>query len=243
MTETVTDEVFSPPYLSFETFRNFVQRLNPRALPPRIDRSMMIGMAGGTQSHLIQAMKQFRLIGDSNEVLPRLVAMTRGDEGFTDGMREILLELYGPQLELARQQATPAQLTESFVRSGYTGSTLRKAITFFLHAAKAAEVPLSPHFRPPRAAPPATRNRRTKPKPTAPSGFETPVSVTPAESHTIDLSSGGTITLSCTTSFLSLTREDREFLFDLVDRLKEYQAARLEGTPTLKALDGRGGRD
>lgn len=224
MTQAPLDTDFAPPYMSFETFRNFVQRLNPQAMPPRIDRSMMVGMAGGTQTALMQVLKQFELIGEYNEVRDPLLRMSRDDDSFVDELREILERFYGEQLAIGRQQGTPAQLAESFSDSGYSGSTLRKAITFFLHAAKAADVSVSPHFRPPKVSPSPTRARRAKPqKVTEATGGSSEGIASPAvESHTIELSSGGTVTVSCTTSFLALTKQDRDFLFELVDRLKGY---------------------
>lgn len=224
MTTPLEETSFTPPYMSFETFRNFVQRLNPQAMPPRIDRSMMIGMAGGTQTALMQLLRQFDLIGDSNEVRGSLMRMSQGDETFIEGLREILRTFYAAQLEIGRQQGTPAQLAESFHASGYTGSTLRKAITFFLHAAKAAELPLSPHFRPPKASPSTSRAKRPRPSKAQQPQVESAAqaSAPAAESHTIELLSGGTITVSCTASFLALTKDDRDFLFGLVDQLKDY---------------------
>lgn len=243
MTQTAEDSAFTPPYMSFETFRNFVLKLNPHAMPPRIDRSMMVGMAGGTQTALMQLLKQFELIGESNEVRPPLIELCADDDAFAEGLRTILNRHYGEQIELGRRQGTPGQLAESFAASGYSGSTLRKAVTFFLHAAKAAELPLSPHFRPPKAGPTPNRARRTKaPRPIDPGPTsETGQSASAAESHTIELASGGTVTVSCSTSFLALTRQDREFLFDLVDRLKDYAGAGTGGqhqTPEGILRDG-----
>ncbi len=227
MTQTPEDSVFAPPYMSFKTFRNFVLRLDPQAMPPRIDRSMMVGMAGGTQTSLIQLLRQFELIGDSNEVRPQLVELCASEDSFAEGLRAILVRHYAAQVELGRRQGTLGQLTESFAQSGYSGSTMRKAVTFFLHAAKAAELPLSPHFWPPKASPSSNRARRTKaPRPVGPATRVSAGAYAPAaESHTIQLASGGTVTVSCSTSFLALTRYDREFVFELVDRMKDYAAA------------------
>ena len=169
----------------------------------------------------------YELIGESNEVKRQLIELCADEDSFAEGLRSILNRYYVDQVELGRSQGTPGQLAESFAPSGYSGSTLRKAVTFFLHAAKAAELPLSPHFRPPKASPTPNRARRTKtsrpvdPAPSPSTGQSAPA----AESHTIELASGGTVTVSCSTSFLALSRHDRDFLFELVDRLKDYAVA------------------
>lgn len=230
MSDDEPGEGLSPPYISFETFRNFLQRLDPDLLPPRIDRSMMTGMAGGTQTYLLQTLRNFGLINDVNEVRPELIEMLGTEERLAAGLRRILDAHYGPQMTLSRQAATAAQLSESFAPSGFTGSTLRKAVTFYLHAARAADVPLSPHFRAPAprtVSPRSRRGSRTKSKPIEAPHTTTAPHGDAAESHTTSLKSGGTITLACSASFLSLSRSDRDFVFTLVDALKEYDASQV----------------
>lgn len=232
------DDAFTYPYISFATFKNFMLGLDPDALPPRIDRSLMVGMAGGTQTHLLQALRSFTLIGEGNQVREPFIRMAGGEAAFADAMRAILRHFYAAQVELAEQQATTAQLIESFEPSGYSGSTLRKAMTFFLHAARDCGMPLSPHFRAPSVST-GTRPRRAakaKPKPPPPAAAaETPA----AESHSIRLRSGGVVTLSCSTEFLALTREDRDFLFGLVDALRDYEAInRTDGSAQGDAAAG-----
>jgi len=49
--------------------------------------------------------------------------------------------------------------------------------------------------------------------------------------HTIDLTSGGSVTLSIPAHVLRLSPADREFVFDLIDRIKKYEAKQAqEGT-------------
>jgi hypothetical protein len=221
------------PYLPFDTFRNFVDSLSGgRPLPPRIDRSLMAGMAGGTQTLLLGTLSTFGLIGDNREVLPPFTELVRAEADQRQQiMARLLQDTYPGPMALARQHATADQLAESFrVLSGYQGSTLRKAITFFLNMAKYAQVELSPFFRAPAQNPagrkPATRRARGTTDTMDPSAAvgSTPIgSVSPVESRSIELGSGGTITVSCSVSFLSLSRSDREFVFDIVDRLDAYR--------------------
>lgn len=228
------------PYLSFETFRNFIDGRAGRPLPPRVDRSLMIGMAGGTQTHLMGALSTFGLIGENRQVTPRFAALAR----LTDAERpaffgDLLRAVYPQQVALADTHATADQLAESFRElTGYQGSTLRKAITFFLNMARYAEVPLSPYFRAPAQASMSSRPRSPRktatpsPRPataaritsvTAPDSGATTASAGAAESRIVELQSGGTVTVACSTSFLSLSRRDREFVFNLVDQLMDYQ--------------------
>jgi len=220
---TVSGGDFIPPYLAFGTFRNFLQGLNPERVPARIDRSLMIGMAGGTQTYLLQALRQFELIDEEGRASRALVDLAGGDEAFKAAMDRLVRRFYADQLALSDQQGTAAQLTESFAGSGYQGSTLRKAITFFLNAAAAADIALSPHFRSPNPGRSTTGARKKpRPKPAIP-----PIDVAQvngaAEQRTVQLKSGGTLTISCSTTFMELSREDRAFVFGLVDQLDDYQ--------------------
>lgn len=225
MSQSSEGTAFAPPYLSFETFRSFIARLDPSALPPRIDRSMMVGMAGGTQTYLLQALRAFELLDEANRVQPTLLTLVGEDEDFARGMAELLERFYPEQSELSRMQGTAAQLAETFQSSGYTGSTLRKAVTFYLHAAKAAGIPMSTHFRAPSPRTPARAKSAAKKRATSSSRSEPTMPIAEAsEMQTIQLRSGGRVSLSCTAAFLTMTREDREFVFGLVDALDEYQS-------------------
>ena len=222
----MSDAEFVPPYMAFGTFRNFLAGLNPERIPARIDRSLMVGMAGGTQTYLLQTLRLFELIDGEGRASRQLVALARDEASFKTEMATIVRQFYAEQLALSSQQGTAAQLAESFSSSGYQGSTLRKAITFFLHACAAAEIELSPHFRSPQPgrATNGSPRRRTRPK-AAPilSTEDTQPSSAAAEQRTVQLRSGGTLTISCSTTFMELSREDRGFVFGLVDQLDEYQ--------------------
>jgi Family of unknown function (DUF5343) len=222
----VSDVEFVPPYMAFGTFRNFLTGLNPERIPARIDRSLMIGMAGGTQTYLLQTLRLFQLIDGEGRASRQLVSLARDEDSFQREMGDIVHRFYADQLDLSAQQGTAAQLAESFSPSGYQGSTLRKAITFFLHACAAADIELSPHFRSPqpgRATNGSPRRKaRLKAAPVLIAEDMQPSS-TAAEQRTVQLRSGGTLTISCSTTFMELSRDDRSFVFGLVDQLDDYQ--------------------
>ena len=71
----------------------------------------------------------------------------------------------------------------------------------------------------------STSGRRRRARPTRP---QVPPPVQPqvtggGESKTVRLASGGTLTLAATTAFLSLSQSDRAFVFELIDKLIEYE--------------------
>src|SRR5579862_1089145 len=77
-TEQVREGKRTPPYVAYKTFLNFVDSLK-KAIPSRIDRSVMHTMAGGTQSHLTHALRSMDLVnedGFTKESFKRLIVST-----------------------------------------------------------------------------------------------------------------------------------------------------------------------
>ena len=139
---------FKPPYLSFQTFWAFIQELASKPLPPQIDRSMMDTKSGTDQSNILSTMRAFGLIDESQAVMPFLQQLVRTDEiQQKRAIGEVVKLLYPHQLEISAQNGTEKLLYDSFEQDfGVTGDTRRKAVTFFLHAARFGGMELSPHF-------------------------------------------------------------------------------------------------
>ncbi|MEY2489441.1 MAG: hypothetical protein QOC70_1383, partial [Verrucomicrobiota bacterium] len=63
----MSDEIQNkPPYLPYTTFKNVVTSLNKNGIiPARIDKTVLAGQSGGTQSYLWAALRFFDLIDES----------------------------------------------------------------------------------------------------------------------------------------------------------------------------------
>src|SRR5439155_10304872 len=76
---------------------------------------------------------------------------------------EVLRERYPEAVELGKTNATTGQLIEVFRDYGAQGDTARKAIAFYLQAAKfAGDIPLSPLFQTPKVSSTASGKRRPR---------------------------------------------------------------------------------
>lgn len=174
MTDPAETTQFQPPYMSWATFENIIDGLRAVGLPDQIDRSVLGSRSGGDQSQFLRAARSFGLIdgeGAPTERLRRYV----GDPDERPGiLRQILEENY-PEVIALGTGATQQQLTDAFRAFGIEGDTVRKAIAFYLNAARQAEIPLSPHFKTTRPGAGGRRPRRTtKPKTPADQGDRTP---------------------------------------------------------------------
>lgn len=133
------------PYTSFKTLNNLIQRFAAdEAIPARIDRSVLPG-SEGQKTQVMAAMRFLGLIGENGEVTPALTSLVNDEKTRPQQMQKLLEEHYPEATRLAKMHATTKQLEESF--TGLTGDTLRKAMTFYLHAAKYANHPVSKHFK------------------------------------------------------------------------------------------------
>jgi hypothetical protein len=99
---------------------------------------------------------------------------------------------------------------------GLSGATHNKALSFFLQAAQFAGMPLSVLLKA-KTRTAAFGHKRAAP---AAAATETPAAL----SKTVRLRSGGTLTVTASLDLFSLGGEDRKLVFDLIDRLQEYES-------------------
>jgi hypothetical protein len=215
-------ESFKPPYMSFQTFWNFIAELGSKPLPPRIDRSLMGSKSGTDQNNLTAALTTFQLVkvvNGASEVQPRLRELAEGDEAQRKALlADLVREFYPKPLAVSEANDTEAALHDAF-RDAYdlnAAETRRKCETFFLHALRVAELPISPHFkqtRPGSGAPgtpkprKATKPRRAAdPKPDGNGGgiVNPPAGSGAAEVVTVDFGDAGSVVLHVDVRWLQL---------------------------------------
>lgn len=230
-----------PPYLSHKTFTNFIDSLRA-GIPARIDRSVMSSLSGTAQAHLLHALRYLNLIdaeGVPTEKLTRLA--TAQDAEKQKVLKEILTSAYPFVIcdSIDLERCTSKQIEEAFATTGATGETIRKSLAFFLTTAKQAGMKLSPHIkraRKPKGTGARQRGGAVGPK-SATQGTPleqptpSPVQNTPQHTgttKTIQLKTGGSLTLSLAVNILELKGKDREFVFKLVDDLDAYEAGNVE---------------
>lgn len=159
------NERLVPPYVSFATLLNQLERMEREGVPKRIDPSYLVGMAGGTQNQFKHALRSMGLITEESVATELLMRLAEDPAGRNELMKSILTERY-PELVALDTNATRGQLDEAFQVLGIAGAdTRRKAASFFVNAAQYAGIALSPLFttgRPPSGGTSARRPKRTK---------------------------------------------------------------------------------
>jgi Family of unknown function (DUF5343) len=216
-----------PPYIAHKTFTNFINSLT-QGIPSRIDKSIMRSLAGSTQGQLMGTLRYFDLIDADGTPQPSLTALV-GSEG---GERQRLIAemvkrsydfVFSSDLNL--QTATTSQVEELFTAEGVTGETRRKSFSFFLALCKDGGIQLSSHIKPPKGVPGTRRRSARGGGASDPAPSETIVMNPPpaGTSKTIQLKSGGELSLSMNVNLFDLVGEERTFVFGLIDQIQAYQ--------------------
>lgn len=218
--DTVQPADWKPPYFAFQTFWTFMADLAAKPLPPKIDRSLLKSKSGTDQLNLLLALRTFDLMdAEQNVNASNLAPIAQGPEDArARALGDLVRLYYSKALALSDESGTEGQLQDLF-RDEFgiaSADTRRKAVTFFLHAARRAGIELSPHFPSTRSGsggPGASRQKRpTPPKRKASSGSaETPL-VTTLQTSTgeivnVSFGNAGTVTVSVDVKWLNLPDE------------------------------------
>jgi hypothetical protein len=150
---TTEKKLPAPAYVSFGTFRNFLDWLGEVGVPSRIDRSFWgQKFSGAAGAQLVATLRFFGLIDENGVPDPALETMAKDVEQRKVTLRS-LMKRYDPALDgLDLERATAGELDERFRRYSITGATFGRAIAFFVQAAQYSGIPLSPYI---------TQRRRT----------------------------------------------------------------------------------
>jgi hypothetical protein len=189
-----------------------------------VDRSVLAHKSGTIQSQLLLALKYLGLLTDAGRPTDRLHRLV-GSHGVE--RRNILRELvhsayafvFGGGFKL--ESATTHQAEELFASTGASGETVRRCLSFFLAAARAAGIPVSPYIKPHRGKRPVARAGNGKEAAIRASSETGPGSRARA-TKAISLRSGGSLTLELSIDVFELDPGDRDFVFQMIDQLRRY---------------------
>lgn len=137
-----------PPYISYSTLVTLLDWLREmKVVPHQFDRSVWKDkFAGSTGAQVASALRFFGLL-DGDRTTSRLDELAAADNAERKRLlRELFRETYGAEFVDQLARATPRMVDEHFTRLGASDATHRKAVAFFVNAAKAVEFPLPPQI-------------------------------------------------------------------------------------------------
>jgi hypothetical protein len=159
-----TEKSNLPAYASYSSFISFINGLRESGIPMQIDRSVMPKASGSQISTTIATLRFLKLIDVNSKPTALMKQLVEAaDEARGPILAKIIQQAYGFLIgdsEFDLEKATGQQVADKFRAQDVTGSTVSKSVAFFLSAAKAAGIKVSPHIKPP--APPRSENKRGK---------------------------------------------------------------------------------
>jgi len=217
-------------YVPFRTFLSSVEALE-HGVPRKLDRTIWRSQSGVVQSQIMMAFRFFNLVDEDDRPTQALQRLVAHPEQRQEHVKALLHYAYHDIIEHDLTKMTPKLLEEAMDGYGVSGDTKRRAISFFLQAAKYADLPMHPLLLGHTRNMTGTRRKRKK------AGDEgngdshvEPLSDIPAppagQLRTVDLHSGGSLSLVIDVDVFSMSTEDREFVFGLIDKLKQYKATK-----------------
>lgn len=227
---------FVAPYVPFATFETGVNKLAALGgIPPKIDHTVFQQMGGVQKGQVISAFK-FLGLTDADGVPTKLLSdFALKKDQRPEALRAILKERYPNITEQDLATMSPGQLDAKLSDKRYnvSGATKLKARTFLLKAAEFSGIPLSKLLTAKGPRGPRKNNKRAG----TTSVKSTPIDYNNLDggksngnsgssggtNKTIKLASGGTVTVSLDVNLLELRGSDRKFVFDLIDKLTEYE--------------------
>lgn len=159
----------SPAYGSFKTLVSFANSIRDGGhVPMQIDRTLMGNLSGSGKSETMTALKFLGLAVGDKPVKPTALfeQYVMAEDGERPAVLKRILEdayaflLKAPDFDIER--ASAGQVADLFRQQGVVGSTVVKAISFFLSAAKEAGIKVSHNVRPPKIGAGGSKAKKEK---------------------------------------------------------------------------------
>jgi hypothetical protein len=198
-------------------------------VPPKIDRSIWKNQPGTVQSQIFSAYKFLGLIDDVTHPTPTLRKLVEQRSSPSGVLKPLIEERFPEVLKHDLATMTTAMLNTEFgTVYGVDGDVRKKAMRFFLQAAKANGMTLSKFLLDQTRVSTGPRKKRAKrdvddangTENNLDNGEETPSVGTKRQ---VTLISGGELKLTISVDLFELSTEDRNFVFGLIDSLKAYE--------------------
>ncbi len=238
------------PYMSYATLSNFLDtKISGGAVPPRIDSGFLDNYAGSVRLLLLATLKTIGMIAEDGLVRDPLREAVRSPESRKVVLRRWAEEFYAEQIKLAAQNATAAMLWETFSKHGFNGSTLRRAVIFYLGLSDDLELPKSAYFKAPKGPPSDGRKRPGRagrqgsvagaPEDTGDGATVLPDDGAGVERRIIHLGGAGTVEVTVKVRWLDLPEDKFTKLRKLIKDIEALELAGQEEVDVYEAEDSR----
>lgn len=215
-------------YLPFKTFLSAIESLE-HGIPKKIDRTIWRTQAYVVQTQIIMALRFLGLLDSQDNPTPKLHQLVEKKSDRKMFLHNLLVDAYRSIIDLDLTKTTPKMLDDEMEKYSVSGDTKKKAVRFFLQAAKYVEMPMHPLLQSQVRNSNGPRKKRT-PKPAFigdMNGAADPAysDARPTSTQAADLSNGGKIVLQVFGDPFALPAEERKLIFELVDKLRDHASS------------------
>lgn len=222
-------------YLPLSTLLTAFDHLKAISIPNKIESRTFPSMSSQSTSQLLSALKFLDLIEDDGTPKPLLYDLVQKPDERKALLRQLIETHYSDIVEKDFSKITVTELDSALAGKRYNvqGDTRKKAKTFLLKAAQYAGFTVHPLLTKvtrtrsrggARRATPLTNGTGASGSPDAGMSPGPPANDEPPGSDkTIQLRRGGSLSLSLSVNLWDLKGEDRNFVFDLIDKIDAYE--------------------
>lgn len=219
----------TPPYITFKMFLDVIDYFR-NDVPYHLEKGSLTMVSDDLKGRVINVFKFLGLIGEAgavNNTLRELVVAT--EENRRVIIARLLHEKYSAIMEIGLDKISSETLELEFKKyNNVSGTTCERAAQFLIQAAKFVGKEINPELEKGRRTPMTRRTTKENMESVGPlEKFDSQAKVNirekPVDQHTLELTSGGKITLRVEIPLFELDKEDRNFVFDLIDKLREYE--------------------
>ena len=136
----------TPVYVSYATLHSALDNLKNHGIPSTgvIDKSLWDTQSGAIQGQILLALRFLSLIDEQNHVQPDLVTLAKASlEQRKTLLKPIIEQKYHSVIALGLSTISQWQLEEEFRKFDISGSTLDRAVRFFVRACQDCGIPIS----------------------------------------------------------------------------------------------------
>jgi hypothetical protein len=219
------DKKIPVPYVPFKTFLAAIEGFE-RHMPQPIDSSAWPSYSGAIKSQLLGAFKFLGLIDEKGNPTPSLKSLVEDKANRKAILRKVLEGSYKPIVSAGLKNMSPRRFSELMTEYGMTGDTQKKVNIFFLKAAKYADIPVSPLLL--ERAPYTRKKKEIDSRINGERKGDSSESGLNGQSQqgiskTVELRSGGKLTLILEANYLDLDMADRDYVNEITTKLQEYK--------------------
>jgi hypothetical protein len=224
---TTTNKKPTIAYVPFKSFLAAIQAFE-QILPDTIDRTVFHSMSGAIYSQLLAAFRFLGLMNADGTPTLELEKLVKDKANRKANLRKILERSYPEIMKRGLMKMSAGSFDSAMKVYGLQGDTHRKGTSFFLQAARYAELPLSSLILAQTRKPSGPRKRRVpegadRQNGASGKGTSDGASHVTGPTKTISLRNGISLSLMASADMFKMDAPDREFVLKLLEEMEAHE--------------------